>query len=328
MIGASLLAAAPIITACEPVERPVGQIGFTVDAPQPGLKVFERDVRAIRDLGANWVRFGVVGHQIVTNWSESGRVVLDQDRLEDYDDAFDLVESLGMSVCLLTVDGAPATRNTPEYLDAMRQYLDQLASRFGSSTAVWQVYNEANDIDFRTAGRIEGDLDVYLADLDEALGVASEAIHARASHVRVTTSASGYPVDDEREEDWLRFFAGVGTHLDMSTINLYPVLSDETISSLPDRIERLEQAQGLPVSVGEFGLQTGPGLYTEGQQVESLTKTIAALAQTRATPVFIYRLRNDGAHNDDGFGLFEIDGTPKSSVPEIAEAIAASYPRG
>lgn len=331
LIGASVLTVAGVATvssADQSAIRPAGRFGFTVSSPQPGLEEFERDVRAVHNLGAEWVRFGVVGFEVIRSWSDNGRLVFKPDRLSLYDSAFAFVKSLGMSVCLLTVDGAPASQNTPAYFAAMQQYWGQLAQRFGSSVAVWQVYNEASDLDFRTADAIEGDLDTYFSDLDEALGVARESIHAHASHVKITTSASGYPVNDEREQRWLRFFAAVGGHLDICTVDFYPVLSNAAISSLPDRIDRLQRQERLPVSVGEFGLQTGPDLYTEAQQAESLVKTISALSQSDATPVFVYRLRNDGAHNDDGFGLFEIGGTPKASVTKVAAAISRDYPDG
>ncbi|MDN5585101.1 hypothetical protein [Brevibacterium sp.] len=328
LIGAGLITVSALVTADGCAAQRVGRFGFTVSSPQPGLEEFERDVRAVHELGAEWVRFGVVGFEVIRSWSEKGELVFNPERLRLYDSAFAFVESLGMSVCLLTVDGAPASQNTPEYFAAMKQYWGQLAQRFGSSVAVWQVYNEASDLDFRTARAIEGDLDTYLSDLDEALGVARESIHAHASHVQITTSASGYPVNDEREQQWLRFFAAVSGHLDICTVDFYPVLSRKAMSSLPRRIERLGQQEHLPVSVGEFGLQTGPGLYTEAQQAESLVETIGELSQSAADPVFVYRLRNDGASQDDGFGLFEIDGTPKSSLPKVAAAISRGFPDG
>lgn len=331
LIGASVITVAGVATvgsANQSAIRRRGRFGFTVSSPQPGLEEFERDVRAVHRLGAGWVRFGVVGFEVIRSWSDGGKLVFKPDRLSLYDSAFAFVKSLGMSVCLLTVDGAPTSQNTTEYLSAMQQYWGQLAQRFGSSVAVWQVYNEASDLDFRTAGAIEGDLDTYFADLDEALGVARESIHAHASHVKITTSASGYPVDDSREQRWLRFFAAVGGQLDICTVDFYPVLSNTAISSLPDRISRLQKQERIPVSVGEFGLQTGPGLYTEAQQAESLVKTISVLSRADAVPVFVYRLRNDGAYKDDGFGLYEIDGTPKTSVAKVAAAISRDYPDG
>lgn len=331
LIGASVLTVAGVATmgsADQSAIRHGSRFGFTVSSPQPGLEEFERDVRAVRSLGAEWVRFGVVGFEVIRSWSDNGRLIFKPDRLSLYDSAFAFVKSLGLSVCLLTVDGAPASYNTPEYFTAMRQYWGQLAKRFGSSVTVWQVYNEASDLDFRTADAIDGDLDTYFSDLDEALGVARESIHAHASHVKITTSASGYPVNDEREQRWLRFFAAVGRQLDICTVDFYPVLSNTAISSLPGRIDRLNRQERIPVSVGEFGLQTGPDLYTEAQQADSLVKTIGALSQTDAAPVFVYRLRNDGDRKDDGFGLFEIDGTPKTSVAKVAAAISHDYPDG
>lgn len=337
LLGAGLLFLIPFVNSCSSGATPNAnssgatlhaKFGFTINGPRPGLEEFSQDIRRLEELGAGWVRFGVVGFQMVRNWSRSGQVVFDSELLDVYDQAFDVVESHGLGVCLLTVDGAPAQSNTPEYLDAMRQYWSTLGERFGQRTAVWQVFNEASHSDFRTPGEIVGDMDVYLADLSEALGVAREAILQHAPQVKLTTSANGYPVNDERESEWLRFFAGVGEHLDLCTLDLYPADSQKAISSMPERIATLERSASLPVSVGEFGLQTGPNLYTEEQQADSLAKSIAALSSSRASPVFVYRLRDDGAENDDGFGLYEIDGTPKSSLPKVAAAIDRWYPNG
>lgn len=327
LTGAGVLLIAPFVVSDKKPSVP-GRFGFTISAPKPGLTDFARDLGAVVDLGAHWVRFGVVGFQAVQDWTGPDRPVFDEDVLNLYDQAFDLVEARGLSICLLTVDGVPAKRNTTDYLNTMGRYWSALSQRFGKRVALWQVFNEANDSDFRSAGEIEDDWDAYLEQLSDALAVARVSILRHAPRVRMTTNASGYPVDDAKEAQWLKFFAGISSQLDVCTLDLYPVLSEAAIASMPERIGRLSDATKLPVSVGEFGLQTGEGLYSEKQQVESLSRSIEAFSRSRADSAFVYRLRDDGARNDDGFGLYKIDGTPKSSVPDIAESIADAFPNG
>lgn len=316
----------PAITACTPTRRHMGPIGVTLAPPMGDLDEFDSDLRRVKDLGVDWVRFSIVAEEIVASWSSSDGIRFKNDGLERYRRAFDLVDSRGLKVCLMTVESAPFTEDTDAYLDQMGQYWAKIAGEFGSSVEMWQVFNEADGLDFRTAKGIEGSTQDYYEDLAEALAVAVSVIHRYAPEVAVTTNANGYPVDDTMEERWHAFFSVIGKHLDVLTVNAYPVLSTESIRSLPDRLDRLAGTFDKPVAVGEFGLQTGLKLYTESEQAASLTKTIEAIAESHAYPAFVYRLRNDGADQDDGFGLYEMDGTPKSSLPKVVAAIERAKP--
>lgn len=72
LIGAGLITVSALVTADGCAAQRVGRFGFTVSSPQPGLEEFERDVRAVHELGAEWVRFGVVGFEVIRSWSEKG----------------------------------------------------------------------------------------------------------------------------------------------------------------------------------------------------------------------------------------------------------------
>ena len=326
--GLALIAIGAGLAGCLPTARPQSRFGFTISPPTADFGQFERDVRAANTLGAGWVRFGVIADDVVESWFSDDGVTFDESGFAMYRRALKAAVDAGLAVCLLTVDGVTGVPEEKRYLNLMGQYWSAAAERLGRWVLQWQVFNEANDLDFRTAAAISGSYDTYLSDLGQALGRARSEIHRHAPHVAVTTNAGGYPVDDSTEANWQVFFGAVADRLDLVTVDVYPVLSDDAIRSLPHRIDRLAKATGKPIAVGEFGLQTGPGLYTEAGQVVSLSKTIGALAQTNAAPVIAYRLRDDGAVNDDGFGLIEQNGTPKSSLKAVSTAIAEEFPEG
>lgn len=311
----------PAMVACAPVGRAAGPVGVTLAPPMGDLEEFDADLRRAKELGVDWVRFSVVAEELVESWSDSGTVRFKAEGLDMYRRAFDLVDSHKLQVCLMTVESAPLIGDAEDYLDQMGQYWAKIAAEYGSSIRMWQVFNEADGLDFRTAKGIEEPVEDYYEDLAQALAVAATTIHRHAPGAAVTTNANGYPVDDSTEQRWHQFFSVIGKYLDVLTVNAYPVLSEPSISSLPERLIRLSEAFDKPIAVGEFGLQTGPKLYTENQQAESVTKTIEALMDSPADPAFVYRLRNDGAHEDDGFGLYTMAGTPKSSLAEIAVII-------
>lgn len=328
MVGAASVAGGMALAACHAESRTQGRFGFTISPPTPGLSEFRRDVRAVSDLGVAWVRFGVVANDVVASWFEDNRVRFDDAACETYRQAFDIVEAEGLRVNLLTVDGVAGVPDEEVYLRLMGQYWSGVAKRFGTRVDIWQVFNEANDLDFRSASPIRGSIDEYHAALDRAIGRARASIHQFSPSVAVTTNAGGYPVNDATERNWQRFFAAVGGSLDIVTVDIYPVLSEAANATLPARFERLRELTGKPLAVGEFGLQTGEQLYSEAEQVASLTTTITELAETCASPIFVYRLRDDGAENDDGFGLFEQNGQAKSSFAPVARVISEKFPEG
>lgn len=305
-----------------------GKIGFTVSSPQGDGRNFWADLSRIQDLGASWIRFSIDFNDVFDGWDATKRIVWDSRVLSLYDRAFDAVEKAGLSVCFLTVSGITGL-NDDDYLDVMETYWNGIAHRYGDRTRVWQVFNEANGVDFMDASSIPRDgYGRYLNRLRTALGVARRAIHARSPGVLVTTNAGGFPVDDAMEAGWVRFFDGISDQLDLLSVDPYPQFHAQKIASIPGRLKRVSRRFHKPIAVAEFGLQTGPGLYTQAQQTSALTGMLETLTTSVIEHAMVYRLRDDGAAGDDGFGIYEIDGTPKASVGPVTKAIARHYPHG
>lgn len=321
----SSIGGAPLVQA---PPRPVGKIGFTLSPPAGDGAKFRSDLAAVRALGASWVRLPIDFGTAVRDWTDAGRIEFDEVQLSTFDAAFDLIGQAGLSVVFLTVDGVGGL-SAEDYLTVMVPYWAGLAARFGSRISVWQVFNEANGrhyLDYSTltsAGMPE-----YLRHLAEALESARTAIHAHAPHIAVTTNAGGFPLDGAAVDGWMRYFAGIAGSLDLLSVDPYPQLDKETIASLPHLLSRVGRAFDRPVAVAETGLQTGPGLFSEAQQSTALTSVLSALAGSTARHTMIYRLRDDGAVGDDGFGVLYENGVRKLSFDPVARAIADHYPEG
>lgn len=328
--GVSVATAA--LTGCttqwDPMPQPTAtpEVGFTLATPRGDCREFREDLHRVIDLGANWVRFAIDYYEAVDGWEPERGLQWNNAVWRCYETAFDLASDAGLSIAFMTVNGVEQPEFS-QYIDIMSQYWETLASQFGEGVKVWQVFNEADGMDFQLYTPINDEsFAPYMDRLNTALRVARESIHTHARSVSLTTNAAGYPVVPSLEDKWRRYFAPITDQLDILSVDVYPVLDHDAIDSMPGMLQRLAHDVELPVGVMEFGLQTGPDLYTEEQQARALTLVLEALSPSVSRYAMVYRLRDNGAVNDDGFGLYTIDGLPKSSVEEVTECIRNHYP--
>jgi hypothetical protein len=307
----------------------VPRLGFTVSPSGIGTRSFDADVSRITALAGGWVRFAVLPVDVVHDWNVGASIVWDAGALDEYGGALDAATAAGLKICLLTVTGVTGVPDRT-YLDVMESYWRVLARRFGDRVDVWQVFNEADGTDFKDHTELPHGVDpAYLDRLNTALSSARRAIHSESPGVALTTNAGGFPVDDATESRWHTYFGGISDSLDLLTVDVYPELSPEAIASLPRRLRTLKDAFDKPVAVGEFGLPTGPGRFSEAQQSTSLCDTLHALVGSVAEHLIIYQLRDEGHGSPtDGFGIFDATGSPKSAVADLHDAISRYDPKG
>lgn len=300
------------------------QGGYLVAAPgsREDLADFERDVRAVKEHGGTWVRFGVRAYDVVVDWDRDGAIRFDAEGLATVDAALDLATAAGLEVYLVTADTVPeeaVARSGRPYLEIMTEYWQHLAERFGDRVALWQVFNEADGGHFRTGDSLGGELPpAYLEELALVLERAASTIRAAAPRVDVTTTAGGYPVDNAMEEHWGVFFAAVGGPLDVVAVGLYPQVDQPAISSLSDRLERLRDRVGKPVVVAELGLQTCPECFSEADQGTYIAASLRELRSAPVRAVLVYELRDSDRY---GFGILHRGWTPKTGAQEIGESL-------
>lgn len=320
-----------VLCGCDQDRRiPAGEarkahVGFTLATPEGDCSSFRRDLGRVTDLGGDSVRFALDYYDAVQDWDPQHGLVWNPTVLSRYTTAFNLADAAGVSVALMTVNGVEDD-DFERYLDIMAEYWGTVSRLFGDRAAVWQVFNEADGMDFQLLTPVQDqDFENYLDRLNAALEVARRSIHTHAPSVSLTTNASGYPVDRDLNDRWVRYFDPIAEQLDILSVDAYPTLDAEAVAAIPGMLQDLSNRFRLPVGVMEFGLQTGVNLYSEEQQTRAITMLLQSLAASVGEYAMVYRLRDNGDVGDDGFGLYTIDGRPKSSVEEVARCIRHNY---
>lgn len=92
LAGAGILLTLPLFTGCLMTSGSRGRFGFSIAPPSSDMRAFESDVTRTKDLGAKWVRFGVVAADVVTSWRGPGGVEFDDDEIQRYRRALDIVK--------------------------------------------------------------------------------------------------------------------------------------------------------------------------------------------------------------------------------------------
>jgi Glycosyl hydrolase catalytic core len=138
--------------------------------------------------------------------------------------------------------------------------------------------------------------------------------------VPVTTNLTGWPLNDEREQEWYLVLDAIGDSLDVISIDLYPADNETEIGRLPERMERVRQRYGRPIFVAEIGLQTTPGSWTEPDQQRYLTAAIEQLRAVELWGICLYELRDN--QSPAGFGITRADSTKKLGFHDVIHALS------
>jgi hypothetical protein len=284
---------------------------FSTSGNGPSLDNFKKDIDLLAANGQKWVRLGIVGWDIM-EVSDPGRTILwDEEALKQYDSAIDYVNSKGLAIHLITADADnnPST-SFDDYKVTLRQFWDTLARRFANKVDVWQVYSESDTAHFRLLSQpVEDITPEYLSDLGSMLAIARTSIKAVNPHVLLTTTSTGWPMSDERQDRWQKYFDGISQYLDVISLDVYPADSFIEIEMLPKRINDTKLRYGKPVIISEVGLQVA-GKWTSEDQRLFLSAAIEAAKRAMPLAIIVYQLRDDGGN---AFGLIKENGVPRPS---------------
>lgn len=307
--------------------NPTSNENLTIDA-------FIEDVDKWREMGMKWVRFNV------KDWE-----LAEQD-LGVYDTAVNYAKENGLKVFLVT--------NPPEIsenfedisgdLEKTQRYYERLAARWNGKVDVWQVFNEPDDhrVDRYNINPSEQDPEReypvgYLEGLSRLVDQASRTIKAVDSNAKVSVNASMWQMVDRgiQDEEVMLFdsvcqFSSSGNTwkpcetLDYITLDLYPDTDPWAISYLPNQVEFFSETFGLPVIVGEMGMPTDDGRFSEADQGWAMANAIDSLQRGRVRPeaILLYQYRDEPTSWEDSFGFAYADGTPKPGFNQVMEAIA------
>ncbi|GAB3252890.1 hypothetical protein GCM10027562_13690 [Arthrobacter pigmenti] len=298
------------------------EYGFTVsflpvDDSTNKLAGFKRDVDALVRNDQEWIRFGITGWEVVADWGDAKSMEWNEDALRGYEEAIDYARSKGLSVYLVTADGHMGLdASSAEYRAMMDEYWSVLADRFADDAAVWQLYNEVDAGHYSRSTGFNGRLsEGYLSGLETMLGIGRDAIKSANPDTLVTTNTMGWPMSNDTEQRWVRFFDAIESTLDVIAIDVYPVHYTGEIAKLDARVERMKERYDKPVIVAELGLQTCQECWSEEDQGTYVAAAVQSLAQADPMAVIVYEFRDE--KGDTGFGVLRSDWSGKSGFDSI-----------
>lgn len=272
------------------------------------------DIDTLAEHGQNLVRTGIYAWLVAPQpdlW-HAEQVAFFRDQLT-------YARDRGLAVNMV-VPGAPDWAQSFEF-DRYRQtcawFWDRMRESFGDQVALWQPYNEADHAhyrDFTPATRHE----LYLGEFAEMLGVARQTLGRDGTPV--TTNLTGWPMNDEREQEWYLVLDAIGHQLDVISIDLYPADNEEQIALLPDRMNRVRERYGKPIFVAEIGLQTTPGSWTEPDQQQYVAAAIEQLRSVELWGIALFELRDHESRV--GFGIKKADGSFKLGFHDVMRSMS------
>ena len=285
----------------------------------PDLDDFKKDIDLLAANGQEWVRMGIVGWEVMGVWGQDRKIRWNEPILKEYDAAINYAKSKGLSILLITADADnnPAT-SFDDYKVTLKQFWDTLAQRYASKVDIWQVYSESDSSHFRLLSQpVKEITPEYLSELGSMLAIARASIKTANPQVLLTTTSTGWPMSDERQDRWNDYFDGISQHLDVISLDVYPADNSEEIERLPQRITDIKLRYGKPVVIAEIGLQVD-GQWSEEDQRRFVPEAIEAAKKAEPLAIIVYQLRD---HGSNSFGLIREDWTPRPSFPAAIEVM-------
>lgn len=323
------------VPACDPGPRADGRlVGYSPGASFYGdPAAMADDLDAMAESGATWVRL-----DLDWSWVERTRGAPDWDAT---DTAVGLAREAGLRVLLL-VAYTPAwarpagtdDKTPPTDPADFAAFAGRAVERYGDTVDAWEVWNEPNLDSF---WRPRPDPDAYARLLVETTA-AIRAVDADAFVLSGGLAPAADTVDgaEWEPERFLTAVAAAGALDDVDAVGIHPY----SFPALPDggepwnlfgRLPALAElavdgaGRSLPLWLTEYGFPTGdhPRAVTEAVQAEGI---VAAIVGAQATPgigpLFVYADRDrDEEADPGGFGVRDVDGTPKPAWHAIHEAL-------
>ncbi len=292
---------------------------FSTSGNGSTLSDFKKDVDLLVAHGQKWVRFGIVGWEVMAVFGPDREIYWDEQALSQYDEAIDYMHSKGLNILLITADADNNPRTAFEdYKVTLKTFWEVLARRYAAKVKIWQVYSEADTSHFRLLDqRLENPSDDYLADLGSMLAIARHAIKGANSSVLITTTSTGWPMSDASQRRWERYFDAIVPFLDVVSLDVYPADNQSEIAKLPLRINDMKNRYQKPVVIAEVGLQVAGKWTAEDQQI-FVPAAIEAAKQAAPLAIIVYQLRDEG---DNHFGLIKQDWTHRPAFKSAIQVM-------
>lgn len=286
------------------------------------LSTFKRDVDLLVENGQEWVRFGIIGWEVVETWGDHQSMEWNEPALKRYDKAIAYARSKGLTINLVTADGHMGLdASSAQYRAMMGEYWSTLAERYARDVKIWQIYNEVDAGHYSRPIAFDGELsDTYLAGLNSMLQIGRKAIKDASPETLISTNTMGWPMNDATEKRWLKFFDAVGSALDVIALDVYPAHYTKQIAKLSERVENMKSRYGKPVIIAEVGLQTCKECWSEEDQGKFVAAAIRDLAKAEPMAIIAYEFRDPP--KSIGFGVLHANRAEKEGFDEIIAAMS------
>jgi len=314
---AQQLSPTPTPSPTPPVEEYLGaMVGAPID--ETAMDRWRADIDTLVANGQNLVRTSVYAWLVAPS-----KEYWDGEAVAFYRQALQYARDRGLAINMV-VPGAPdwaQDYDFDEYVDACTWFWTAMRDAYDDQVDLWQPYNEADHAHYQkftpTPRESADAFDQYLGEFAHMLGVASEVLGRDGTPV--TTNLTGWPMDDEREQEWYHVLNAIQPALDVISLDLYPADSAKEIGLLAERMERVRKKYGKPVFVAEIGLQTTPGSWTESDQKRYVPAAIKQLRTVDLWGVCLYELRDN--EETAGFGIQNLDGAAKPGFTAVMQAM-------
>ena len=291
--------------------------GAMVGAPLDERDVdrWRSDIDTLAKYGQTLLRTGIYA------W----KVAPEKDRWDSaaasfYTEQFEYARNAGLAINLV-LPGAPDWAQAygfDEYVAACTWIWGQMRQTFGAQVALWQPFNEADEAHYQHFTPATRDA-AYLSEFSQLLGLAKKTLGTNGAPV--TTNLTGWPLNDEREDEWYTVLDAIAEQLDVISIDLYPADQEHEIALLAERVQRVKQRYGKSVFVAELGLQTAAGSWTEPEQQRYVPAAIDQLRTTELWGICLYELRDTEVQ--PGFGIKRADGTHKEGFDDVMRSLGS-----
>lgn len=286
------------------------------------LETFKKNIDDLASNRQSWVRFNIIAEEIAPSGTPT-TINWDRNNITTYDQAIDYSKEKGIKIFLTTsIPEYAKDYSLNDYQTVTQNYLGFLANRYKGKISIWQIFNEADVHNFRDYSYLPNLTDAYLRDLYQIIATARNTIKQIDPRITITANTSGYPLSDEVQQRWFRFFDALNQNLDLLSLDLYPDVNniDKELMTMGVRVSNVQKRYRKPVSVAETGMCTRSSYFSEEDQNHYLPLYIHYLKSASPTPIIIYEIQDENNIPNDcegSFGVKRYDGSEKPAYANV-----------
>lgn len=278
------------------------EFGFTTHVhvdPKPGqnltLETFKKSVDRLSAAKQGWIRFNIWEWEVAKTGNPTS-IEWNEENLKKYDEAVDYAQKKGLKIFgVMSLPNFAEKYNLNEYENFAGIYAEYLARRYKGKVGVWQMFNEADRHRYRTYNLFDSPEDSYLNELNVITEQMNNAIKRADPTAKTTMNITPWDLGPNLLSQGTRFFNAVGSSIDYMTLDLYPGNDISLINALPVYVAYFSKYFNKEIIVGELGMPTGDGRFTEADQAKYVPMMVDSLAKGLVKPraILLYELTDE-----------------------------------